>query len=90
VDKYKDLGFIGKGAVNTAIGLAFPQVTGLLGLYNVGKGIYDFGRDVFGYNDPVVNVIDFDKELAKDQTLGGETGLGSLGFSPEEVSVRRK
>lgn len=85
VDRYNNASFLEKSLVNTGIGLAFPQAAGLLGLYNVGKGIYDFGRDVFGYNDPFVNVIDFDKELAKDQTLGGETGLGSLGFSADEI-----
>ena len=58
VDKYKDLGFIGRGAVNTGISLAFPQAAGLLGMYNVGKGIYDFGRGVLGYNDPALSGYD--------------------------------
>lgn len=58
MDKYNDLGFIGRGAVNTAIGLAFPQAAGLLGLYNTGKGIYDFGRGVLGYNDPALSGYD--------------------------------
>ena len=86
LDQYNNASFLEKGLVNTGIGLAFPQAAGLLGMYNVGKGIYDFGRDVFGYNDPFVNVIDFDKELAEDQRLGGETGLGSLGFSANEIA----
>ena len=58
VDKYNDLGFIGRGAVNTGIGLVFPQAAGLLGLYNTGKGIYDFGRGVLGYNDPALSGYD--------------------------------
>ena len=58
VDKYNDLGFIGRGAVNTGIGLVFPQAAGLLGMYNVGKGIYDFGRGVLGYNDPALSGYD--------------------------------
>lgn len=65
LDKYNDLGFIGRGAVNTGIGLAFPQAAGLLGMYNVGKGIYDVGRDLLGYNDPrdpYGGLIDFNKQ----------------------------
>ncbi len=58
LDKYNDLGFIGRGAVNTGIGLAFPQAAGLLGMYNTGKGIYDFGRGVLGYNDPALSGYD--------------------------------
>ena len=86
LDRYNNASFLERGLVNTGIGLAFPQAAALLGMYNTGKGIYDFGRGVLGYNDPFVNVIDFDKELAKDQTLGGETGLGSLGFSANEIA----
>jgi hypothetical protein len=92
VDKYNDLGFIGRGAVNTGIGLAFPQAAGLLGLYNVGKGIYDFGSGVLGYNEkptPTMN-YDFygDLDGAADPSTGSYSTNPGIGFSnidPEDV-----
>lgn len=92
LNRYNELGYIGRGAVNTGIGLAFPQAAGLLGLYNVGKGIYDFGRGVLGYNEkptPTMN-YDFygDLDGAADPSTGSYSTNPGIGFSnidPEDV-----
>ena len=92
LDRYNELGYIGRGAVNTGIGLAFPQAAGLLGMYNVGKGIYDFGRGVLGYNEkptPTMN-YDFygDLDGAADPSTGSYSTNPGIGFSnrdPEDV-----
>ena len=57
-DKYNELGYLGRGLVNTGIGMFAPQLAPLLGMYNIGKGIYDIGRNVLGYNDPALSGYD--------------------------------
>jgi len=87
LDRYNKLGYIGRVAVNTGIGLAFPQAAGLLGMYNVGKGIYDAGRGLLGYNDPrdlYGGLIDFNELPDYDFGRSGD----EVGFGGNQVSVK--
>ena len=61
--------------------LVGKNLTGIPILGNVGSMIYDS----INPKDNIDEVTYFDKELAKDQTLGGETGLG-LGLSDDEIA----
>jgi len=56
--KYNNASFLERGLVNTGIGMFAPQLAPLLGMYNIGKGIYDIGRNVLGYNDPALSGYD--------------------------------
>lgn len=93
LDRYNELGYIGRGAVNTGIGLAFPQAAGLLGMYNVGKGIYDVGRGLLGYNEqPTPSMgYDFYGDLeggVADPSTGSFSTNPGIGFSnidPEDI-----
>ncbi len=106
MDQYNNASFLERGLVNTGIGLAFPQAAALLGMYNTGKGIYDFGRGVLGYNDPrdpFGNVIDFNKQPdypgGSMGSFGGNEvtandaiamGFGNVRGPDEEFSLREQ
>ena len=87
LDKYNELGFMGRGLVNTGIGLFAPQLAPLIGMYNIGKGIYDIGRNVLGYNDPrdpFGNVIDFNEQPDYDFGPDGD----DVAFGGDEVTAK--
>ena len=86
-DKYNELGYLGRGLVNTGIGMFAPQLAPLLGMYNIGKGIYDIGRNVLGYNDPrdpFGNVIDFNEQPDYDFGPDGD----DVAFGGDEVTAK--
>jgi hypothetical protein len=56
-----------------------------LGLYNVGKGIYDFGRGVLGYDKPATTMrYDFDGNIADARSGSYSTNPG-IGFSNRDL-----
>ena len=91
LDRYNNASFLERGLVNTGIGLAFPQAAGLLGMYNVGKGIYDFGRGVLGYNEqPTTMGYDFYGDLGggiADPSTGSFSTNPGIGFSNTDGDI---
>ena len=66
------------------IGLLAPQLAPLLGMYNIGKSIYDFGGDIFGYTDPKglhqIDVPNYAQYIDPDR-YDGVTDPSNVSFS---------
>ena len=85
IDQYNNAGFLGRAPVNMGIGLLAPQLAPLLGMYNIGKSIYDFGGDIFGYTDPKglhqIDVPNYAGYIDPDRYGDFNPGIGFTSFS---------
>ena len=88
-DRYNKAGYLGRNLINMPIGMLAPQLAPLLGMYNIGRSIYDLGRNVLGYNDPrdpYGGLIDFNKTGNFDfGRFGGEVGFGDRDVTTKDA-----
>jgi hypothetical protein len=84
IDQYNNAGFLGRAPVNMGISMFAPQLAAPLAMYNIGKSIYDFGGDVFGYTDPKglhqIDVPNYAQYIDPDR-YDGVTDPSNVSFS---------
>tara|TARA_R110000796_G_scaffold47848_1_gene114802 strand:- start:452 stop:1063 length:612 start_codon:yes stop_codon:yes gene_type:complete len=85
MDRYNKAGYFGRSLVNMPIGMLAPPLAPALAMYNMGRSVYDFGRNVLGYNKAATNMrYDFDGNIADARSGSYSTNPG-IGFSNRDL-----